>query len=238
MLRGLRPHKALACLLPFSFLRKMAYQLLCGYRFGAGSRIGFLTYIDAEKVEIGPGVRIANKCRFKAIVTLHVGPSCRIERECTFYHLGEVRIGENTQVQAFSEFIGAPWDRAGYRATFNVGRDSLICGRMHFDLSRDIMIGERVTVAGLRSSFWTHGLSWDNCKPIRVGDRCFIGSTVMLGPGTDIADDCVVGMGSVVQGKFTEPDCLILGNRAQIVKRHYRATRKGLTEDNRTTSSA
>ena len=207
-------------------MRALAYRTLCAYRIARGAKIGFMAYIDAKETRIGANVRLDRFCRFIAIERLVLKDNVEIGRGCQFRYLRELVLGEGTRLQAFSTFMGAPWDRDGYVGSFKVGQSSLICGHMHFDLSRDIEIGNHVTIAGLRSSFWTHGLSWDKCQPIVIADHCFIGSTVLFGPGTEIAENCVVGMGSVVQGKFQEPDCLILGNRAQVVKRSYRGGHK------------
>lgn len=54
--------------------------------------------------------------------------------------------------------------------------------------------------------------------PIRIGKNCFIGCNVLILKGTEIGDNCVVGAGAVVSGKF-EAGCVIAGNPARIIKR-------------------
>lgn len=54
--------------------------------------------------------------------------------------------------------------------------------------------------------------------PVRIGKNCFIGCNVLILKGSEIGDNCVVGAGAVVSGKFEE-NCVIAGNPAKIIKR-------------------
>ena len=54
--------------------------------------------------------------------------------------------------------------------------------------------------------------------PVRIGKNCFIGCNVLILKGSEIGDNCVVGAGAVVSGKF-EANCVIAGNPAKIIKR-------------------
>lgn len=54
--------------------------------------------------------------------------------------------------------------------------------------------------------------------PVRIGRNCFIGCNVLILKGSEIGDNCVVGAGAVVSGKFEE-NCVIAGNPARIIKR-------------------
>lgn len=54
--------------------------------------------------------------------------------------------------------------------------------------------------------------------PIRIGRNCFIGCNVLILKGTEIGDNCVVGAGAVVSGKF-EAGSVIAGNPAKVIKR-------------------
>lgn len=54
--------------------------------------------------------------------------------------------------------------------------------------------------------------------PVEIGKNCFIGCNVLILKGSKIGDNCVVGGGAVVSGKF-EDNCVIAGNPARIVKK-------------------
>lgn len=61
-------------------------------------------------------------------------------------------------------------------------------------------------------------------KVVNIGKQIFIGNHVWIGTGVSIAknshiaDNCIVGMKSVVAGKYEEPNCVIAGNPARVVK--------------------
>lgn len=56
-------------------------------------------------------------------------------------------------------------------------------------------------------------------KPIIIGNNVWLGYNATIGKGTVISDNSIVGMCSLVIGKFTEPNVIIAGNPARIIKR-------------------
>lgn len=63
-------------------------------------------------------------------------------------------------------------------------------------------------------------------KRISIGARVWVGMDVKIGKNTTIADDCMVGWGSIVTGRFEEPHCLLAGVPARVCRR-------GITWDER-----
>jgi acetyltransferase-like isoleucine patch superfamily enzyme len=55
--------------------------------------------------------------------------------------------------------------------------------------------------------------------PIRIGDHVLIGNRASIGPGVEIGDGCVVASGSIVTRPHPDPDCLIAGSPAKVVRR-------------------
>lgn len=95
-----------------------------------------------------------------------------------------------------------------------------------FDRDGEIHIGEDCLMSW-DVMIWgsdTHAL-FDAEHQLRRGRRLSIGNHVWVGHGchigknTHIADGCVVGWGSVVSGRFEEPNCVIAGNPARVVRR-------------------
>lgn len=55
-------------------------------------------------------------------------------------------------------------------------------------------------------------------REVVIGKNCFIGCNSLILKGTVLGDNCVVGAGAVVCGKF-EDNCVIAGNPAKVIKR-------------------
>ena len=85
-----------------------------------------------------------------------------------------------------------------------------------------VSIGNNVMIAaGVR--FATHDASACYYIPgasdlygrIMIGNDCFIGMDALILPGVTLADNCIVGAGSVVTKSFHEPGSVIAGNPAK-----------------------
>lgn len=55
-------------------------------------------------------------------------------------------------------------------------------------------------------------------KDLVIGNHVWVGNNATILKNTHITDDCVVGWGSVVSGKFDKKHCAIAGNPAKIIK--------------------
>ena len=80
-----------------------------------------------------------------------------------------------------------------------------------------ISIGKETLVA-FNVLIFTEDTFTGECKPVRIGRRCFIGGGSVITPGVTIADETIVGAGAVVFDNFP-PRCIIAGNHAKILKR-------------------
>lgn len=80
----------------------------------------------------------------------------------------------------------------------------------------DVMIaaGVRFTTHDASASYYLPGAS-DLFGRITIGNHCFLGMSAIILPGVTIADDCIVGAGSVVTKSFPEPGSVIAGNPAR-----------------------
>lgn len=80
----------------------------------------------------------------------------------------------------------------------------------------DVMIADGVRFASHDASacYYIPGAS-DLYGRINIGNRCFLGMNVVVLPGVTLADNCIVGAGSVVTRSFLEPGSVIAGNPAK-----------------------
>lgn len=58
----------------------------------------------------------------------------------------------------------------------------------------------------------------ENCLPVTIGERCWIGGNVTICPGVTIGDRSVIGAGSVVASDIPN-DSLAVGNPAKVIRR-------------------
>ena len=110
---------------------------------------------------------------------------------------------------------------AGASCVLHVGAHSAITSRHYIDCSGGIRVGTHTTIAGVRSTFFTHGISWQSSaqvfSPIEIGDYCLISSNVQVSPGTVVGNRIVVGMGATIAGRLLDPG-LYIQSRATLVK--------------------
>lgn len=59
--------------------------------------------------------------------------------------------------------------------------------------------------------------SIERSLPVKIGADCWIGGGVVICPGVNIGDRCIIGAGSVVT-KDVPPDSLAVGNPARVVR--------------------
>jgi maltose O-acetyltransferase len=110
-----------------------------------------------------------------------------------------VEIHPSASISLSSRFI------AGQRGGIRVGADSLIAFKTLLD-ARDPLTGA--------------------VRPIRVGERCFIGGGSMILPGVTIGDGVIVAAGAVVMDDVPG-DCIVAGNPARIIRQGIDAGRHG-----------
>lgn len=58
---------------------------------------------------------------------------------------------------------------------------------------------------------------FESAKPITIGKNCWLGGSVVVLPGVNIADGCVIGAGAVVT-KDIPPNSLAVGNPARVIR--------------------
>lgn len=190
--------------IPFNFFRVFLYRFLMGYKIKK-TFIGFRTIIVVNSFSVETSV-IGRKNIFYGPMNVNIKKS---------------HIGHSNEFKTELWVYNKEFSQETLTRKLTIEEDSLITNLHFFDVIGTIKIGKNTWIAGRGSEFWTHGLKTTN-KNIYIGENCYIGSRVLISPGTQIIDYTVVGIGSVVKGKFEEGKILLKGNPAQIIKRNYK----------------
>ena len=114
-------------------------------------------------------------------------------------YFGGVDVQPSTSVSLSSRMI------AGKRGSIRIGADTLVAFKTLL-YTRDPRSGED--------------------RPIRIGERCFIGGGSTILPGVTIGDEVIVGAGAFVF-EDVPSRCIVGGNPARILKRDIVVGRYG-----------
>ncbi len=177
----------------------------------------------------GPGDRLAG--RFGAFG----------EGSCLAFPVGAVfgerwiRIGRDTLVGPHvslsagmvpgQQMVSDPVVRIGDRCM--IGRGSHIVGHFQIEIGDDVHTGPYIYITdqnhGYRNTREVVHTQWPHDVPVIIGSGCWLGTGVVILPGTVLGRNVVVGAGAVVRGTF--PDfCVIAGVPARIVRRYVRGS--------------
>jgi len=188
----------LAALAPARVRRSLLTALL-GYEIAPDARVG-RSIVAVDQLVMGSGASIGSLC---------------LIRKCERVELREhAAIGFLVWVNAVARSKGYfDGQRRELRLTLG-DRAAITC--LHFvDCSDRVDIGALSTVAGLGSQILTHSIDIaagrQVARPVRIGERVFVGTRAVILGGADVASRAVIGAGSVVRGKLAEECALYAG---------------------------
>jgi acetyltransferase-like isoleucine patch superfamily enzyme len=170
---------------------------------------------------IGDGVHI-NPCLVSRVDHVDIGSGAQIGPFNVLRELASLTLGEHAQIGQWNWVTASrPMRAAGGAALLHLGAHSAITSRHYIDSTGGMRIGTHTIIAGIRSTFITHGISWKSSdqtfNPIEIGDYCLISSNVQVAAGSVVGDRVVVGMGATVAGQLLGPG-LYVQPRAKLVK--------------------
>lgn len=190
--------------LPLSIFRTMLYRILLRYNIRS-SKIGWGTVIAVDSFCLD-NVSIGSFNLFTGPFVFSAGSGTTIGSGNVF------RCGKWAADQRFAN--------RNFGRSMSVGDNVVMTNKHYFDIVGTLDIGHDSWIAGFGSQFWTHGGNKADID-ICIGNRCYLASAVRFAPGACLADDTIVGIGSVVTKKFSEEQILIAGNPAVIKKSGY-----------------
>src|SRR6266567_6960277 len=161
----------LICLLPQA-VKRAALGTLFGWKIDPSATIGLSLLTDIEHVELKSGARIGHFNVIRNLRRLDLGM--------------DAVIGQWNWVTAAPVFYAT--DDVGARGCLTVGRHSHVTSRHYIDCSGGLVIGEFTTVAGVRSTIYSHQIDTNASRqtivPVTIGDYCYVGSDVRVTPGS------------------------------------------------------
>lgn len=104
----------------------------------------------------------------------------------------------------------------------NVWKSFALSGGCYVQGGNGIYIGDDTIFApGVKIISANHDpkkhMAWAEAPPVRIGCRCWFGANVVILPGVELGDDCIVGAGAVVTKSFPS-STIIIGNPAKAHK--------------------
>lgn len=104
-----------------------------------------------------------------------------------------------------------------------IGRGSHIVGHFNVEIGDDVHTGPYIYITDQNHGYEepdevVHS-QWPTDLPVKIGSGSWLGTGVVVLPGTELGRNVVVGAGAVVRGRF--PDhCVIAGVPARVVRRY------------------
>lgn len=190
-------------ILPLSSLRVWAYRTLLGYKIGLNSRIGMLTVIAVEAFECGENVHIGRNNSLLGPISVSIG--------------ARTIIGRWNEFECPAIAASASKTNMRYARKLIFGSNCLVHEHHYFDVYGEIKIGNDTWIAGRDTQFWTHGASVLD-RDIAIGDGCYVGSACRFAPGSGLADNVVVGLGSVISKRIPNSNAVVAGVPAKFIR--------------------
>ncbi len=203
-------------LLP-SWMKRLLYRLLFGYRIGKNVKLG-ICIIDAQSCEIQDDVEIGHLNLFIGTRELIIRDHARIG------HLNVIRGGIKVDIGRYAEIlrqneinsIPNPVIVNVAEPSFLLGAGSIVTTSHKIDFTDKVEFVKCLFFGGRTSSLWTHNRQ--QTEPITIGDYSYLGSEIRIAPGGSIPARCIVGIGSVITKRHVQEYKLIAGVPAKVVK--------------------
>ncbi|MCR2823964.1 acyltransferase [Microbacterium sp. zg.Y909] len=142
-----------------------------------------------------------------------VAPDARVGRWNVFKNLREVRLGESAAIGRWNLFSAHPVfvrllpDGASLR----LDSHAKITSRHQLDCSGSVTLGAFASLAGHQSRVMSHSVDLAHdaqaAFPVRIGERSFVGTRVLILGGAVLPARSVLGAGSVlVRSRAADPE--------------------------------
>jgi len=144
-------------------------------------------------------------------------------------NLDRLELGAHAMIDRSNWITGFPSNDARHfahqpdrKAICVLGTHSAITKRHHLDCTDRVEIGAFAILSGYASQLLTHSVNLVNnrqeCSPIHIGDYCFVGTAVVMLPGSRLPDRSVLGAKALLNKAHEVPGWLYAGVPAEQVK--------------------
>jgi acetyltransferase-like isoleucine patch superfamily enzyme len=178
----------------------LAYNAIFNYKI-TNSSLGFGSVINVAECSID-GASIGRFNQFTGPMKINISD--------------KVKISDNNQFRCGHWLDANERERAVLllQAGVNITSDH------YFDISGGVNICSNSWVAGRGCQFWTHGAGL-RPKGIVIGSDCYIGSAVLLSPGSILENRVTVAIGAVISKPIFDSDVLLAGCPAVVKKSDF-----------------
>lgn len=194
--------------LPWYF-KRMVLVHIYGNVIHKNAYIG-MSFLAVKHMQLGDDTRIGHLNVVKGLESMVLGQAARIG------NLNWITgFPMNSNTEHFNHVINR-------FPSLNVEEHAAITNRHLIDCTDRVSVGAYATLAGFRSQILTHSIDAYQCrqdsKPVVVGDYCFIGTSVVLLPGSVVPDHSLVSAGAVVTGVLDQSWSMYGGVPAKFLK--------------------
>lgn len=178
-----------------------------------------------ELAVVGPGDDLARRFGRFGRGSAILAPQGSIYNEHAIEVGEDTLIGPNVCLTAGmapgQELVANPVVRIGDRTL--IGRGSHVIGHWSIDIGDDIQTGPYVYITDQNHAYEDPvepvGRQWPSEAAVSIGSGSWLGTGVVILPGTKLGRNVVVAAGAVVRGEF--PDhCVVAGVPARMVRRY------------------
>jgi acetyltransferase-like isoleucine patch superfamily enzyme len=162
--------------------------------------------------------------------TIVIGDNCNLNNSVIniIGNDNNIRIGDNVSAPGLVIEVGFKWHNATNNINLSIGNKTTINGVsiVLLEDNSQVTIGEDCMFAS-NIEFWasdTHSITdlegnlLNYGGNIKIGNHVWIGQDVKICKKAQIADNSVVGFSSVVASKFNQPNVILAGNPAKVIK--------------------
>lgn len=155
--------------------------------------------IFAKNLPVSRHFLLAKKLRvfFAGKVLKHIGKNTNIEKGAIFN--GQVVLGDFSGIGVNCEVNGP----VTIGECVNMGPEVVVYTQNHAFERTDIPMQQQ---------------GYSEIKPVTIGNDVWIGRRVIILPGVNIGDGCIIGAGAIVTKNF-EPYSVVAGNPAKVIKK-------------------